>query len=793
MNRRKLTAIGLASLLFAGCAKEGTSPVALQSGLSFDTSMAEVFGEWSSPSQVGEGGGLIISMSGAPAGEASTKAAPSDEAPTTFSVSGYRSSDGSFNPSKGDVEILTTTGTEGSGSYTMRDETISSTLISQEVWDNAGTDKFRFYAWAPVGYATLKEDGPAPILSVTPSTDVTKQADFMEAVSSDYASTAKESVSLEFKHVMAGIKFSVGTLPYAYTVTKVSLVGVYTGGSRVVGGSWAVDETKTGDYTIDGLSAKVEKTDDVITDKENTFMLIPQTFPEGAEIYYEFTLDGATISASGDLSGVEIKEGMMYTFKLSIPESEESKYNFFVSDIDGFGWDSETQSFGIASFMSYDNGYTEPIAWTATFSDTENGTYTSELPAWIESMEISGEGGVNITSVDITSKRTETAKVAYVKFSNGKNDDIVKKISKEANYVFLVCDSEGVTLTAAAEDGTYSGETITLSKGSNYVPGWEVQYGFRVTTKNPSISDASFAYWDASNVVTLNEFMMGTGVGRINLTGLEAAAANVKDLSGFFTGSSVSSIDLSALSAYTGVTSLYGFLQGCNKLTEVDLSPLKNMGQVTTLEKFLQGCTGLTTVNLGPLASMTKNTTLKSFMSGCTGLTSLSLAGLGTQTLVTDMSYFLAGCTSLTEDVDFSIISDITNVTTLEGFMQFVPVKNVSFYYNDFSKVRNITDMFKNDVDHFKMETLNFGMLFYFYDETVEDVGDFLDDGSGLLLQNTKVLTTVKAAFSNVLNTQVTKYSEWLYDYVVERAGTSLSSSGMTRDNYNYFVITLTY
>jgi len=181
-------------------------------------------------------------------------------------------------------------------------------------------------------------------------------------------------------------------------------------------------------------------------------------------------------------------------------------------------------------------------------------------------------------------------------------------------------------------------------------------------------------------------------------------------------------------------------------------------------------------------------------MSGCTGLTGeLNLSGLSSHTAVTDMSYFLAGCPNIT-NVNFSVLKNIKGVTILDGFLQFNGMEEIDMSDLMFSKVTSAVDMMKNDVNHFKTKKIDFGWFNIGYgDLTIDNLGDFLDDGSGLMLQNTKVLTEVVITYYAILKTDMEAAAADVQSYLIGLGGTSLTDISYSLSSSATMTYTLTY
>lgn len=200
----------------------------------------------------------------------------------------------------------------------------------------------RFFAFAPIvkdfnkletgGTLILSEAGSkgSPTLTYTVPKDVTKQVDLMTARETVKAATTPE-VELKFGHALTAVRIKCGKDMLAGTITEVTIAGIYGTGKQVIGDdTWETSGTAT--YTIskeiplspaEGATDKIHVPGDTPiagTDDDNlTFMLLPQTLPEGATMTIKFTDSatgtGRTLTAS--IAGHEWKAGKIVTYSVS--------------------------------------------------------------------------------------------------------------------------------------------------------------------------------------------------------------------------------------------------------------------------------------------------------------------------------------------------------------------------------------------------------------------------------------------------------------------------------------------
>lgn len=209
-------------------------------------------------------------------------------------------------------------------------------------WPTNG--QVRFFAFAPTveDFNGLGTDGTlelseathkgSPTLTYTVPVDVTKQVDLMTVCNPVKAATTPE-VELKFGHALTAVQIKCGNGMLAGKITKVTIAGIYGKGKQVIGSDkWTPLDEHKAEYTIsneitlspgDGTTDKVhipENTPIAGTDTDNlTFMLLPQTLPDGATMTIKFTdaVTNTERTLSGSIAGQEWKAGKIVTYSVS--------------------------------------------------------------------------------------------------------------------------------------------------------------------------------------------------------------------------------------------------------------------------------------------------------------------------------------------------------------------------------------------------------------------------------------------------------------------------------------------
>lgn len=209
-------------------------------------------------------------------------------------------------------------------------------------WPTNG--QVRFFAFAPTvedfnkletgGTLTLSDatDKGSPTLTYTVPVDVTKQVDLMTVYNPVKAATTPE-VNLEFGHALTAVQIKCGEDMLAGKITEVTIAGIHGKGMQVIGAdTWTtLDDTKA-TYTISKeitLSPDEDATDKVHVPENTpiagtatdnlTFMLLPQTLPDGATMTIKFTdaVTNTERTLSGSIAGQEWKAGKIVTYSVS--------------------------------------------------------------------------------------------------------------------------------------------------------------------------------------------------------------------------------------------------------------------------------------------------------------------------------------------------------------------------------------------------------------------------------------------------------------------------------------------
>ena len=240
-----------------------------------------------------------------------------------------------------------------------------------------------------------------PRISVTVPEEVSQQEDLLVARSSELGGNSNTAVALTFNHALTAVRFVCGNDMRGGTVKSVSLKNVYSKGTYNMGTqSWSnVGSPATFSQTLDKVTTGTA--DEALTSEAQTFMMLPQRFPEGAQIEVLFTDDthtGHTLIA--DIKGSEWPMGKTVTYKIS-SSSLNWTYTLDVTTLADFTYTGGTQQYCVTSYRQNAQGEKEAAEWTAQYAE-DGTTWTDTKPGWLTTFTASGTGGDSAQPCDAT-------------------------------------------------------------------------------------------------------------------------------------------------------------------------------------------------------------------------------------------------------------------------------------------------------------------------------------------------------------------------------------------------------
>ena len=278
------------------------------------------------------------------------------------------------------------------------------TLSFAYYWPGASY-KMRFFAYAPKGNARYVFSGQgqagSPRISVTVPEEVSQQEDLLVARSSELGGNSNTAVALTFNHALTAVRFVCGNDMRGGTVKSVSLKNVYSKGTYNMGTqSWSnVGSPATFSQTLDKVTTGTA--DEALTSEAQTFMMLPQRLPEGAQIEVLFTDDTHTDhTLTADIKGSEWPMGKTVTYKIS-SSSLNWTYTLDVTALADFTYAGGTQQYRVTSYRQNAQGEKETAEWTAQYAE-DGTTWTDTKPGWLTAFTASGTGGDSAQPCDAT-------------------------------------------------------------------------------------------------------------------------------------------------------------------------------------------------------------------------------------------------------------------------------------------------------------------------------------------------------------------------------------------------------
>lgn len=181
----------------------------------------------------------------------------------------------------------------------------------------------QFFAWAPVDAAFTATPGSpeSTTLEYTVPTTVTDQKDVVVATTEEIAGNANTTQPLAFRHICTAVKFKVGDQMQAGTIKKITISGVHNSGAYdMASDSWQLGSNTTVFSIEQDIEMTGNESGSMITDGENTFMMLPQELPAGAkvEIIFHDSQAGTDRTFSASIGGMTWPQGKTVTYTLSI-------------------------------------------------------------------------------------------------------------------------------------------------------------------------------------------------------------------------------------------------------------------------------------------------------------------------------------------------------------------------------------------------------------------------------------------------------------------------------------------
>ena len=281
------------------------------------------------------------------------------------------------------------------------------TWTANAYWPGS-TKKATFFAYAPYNCqgAVISTTGTPSVTYTVPQT-ISAQQDLLIAKSTeDILCDGKTLPSLTFDHALTAVTFQAGTLPTGYTIKSITISGVYNKGKLSFDGTiWENHDIVSGTNTYSASLSDV-------------LFLMPQTIPSGAKLKVTFTDGSKDYPSEADLGSTVWEKGYKYTYSLSV-DKINGTFIFEVTPTStvSLGEDGDNLTYTVKSYYKWDDGTTQVIPWTATFSTNGGSSWSSIAPSWLTAFTTSGDGSTTATNYNATvsSRYIETTATSVLK------------------------------------------------------------------------------------------------------------------------------------------------------------------------------------------------------------------------------------------------------------------------------------------------------------------------------------------------------------------------------------------
>lgn len=266
------------------------------------------------------------------------------------------------------------------------------------------TEHLSVFAYAPYhgeGIVLSDKAKPgSPTITYTVPADVAKQKDLLFA-NPTYSAPGGilkilyNVMPLTFNHALTAVKFVCGDDMQGGTVKGVSLKNVYSKEFNLCLQHYNTKLLERCRYSRRFLADIGQNhygtQDEALTTDAQTFMMIPQTLPDGAQIEVVFT-DKSNVdhTLTADIKGTVWPIGRP-SYKIS-SSSINWTYELSVNMPGDFTYSGISQQYSVTSYKHNSRGDKQPAQWKAQFSEY-GGPWMNAPPTWLTGFHPIGAGG----------------------------------------------------------------------------------------------------------------------------------------------------------------------------------------------------------------------------------------------------------------------------------------------------------------------------------------------------------------------------------------------------------------
>lgn len=299
--------------------------------------------------------------------------------------------------------------------------------ITGTEWPHGSGQKFKVYSVSPyepsftnptigsVDNASQVDYNTPPTVTYT-MPDIDKQEDIVYAESDPLDPEASHAITMNYRHMLAGIALAEGSMLSGLKLTEVEIKGLYAKGTCQLSKDkmvWTIDEKVKKDFTISKDYTAVGQNSALITPTNSAeLMVIPQTAPQGASITVTLLLpNGSEQKLTASLAGTKFERGVVYwlllstrainwRYTLNVSQSSfDTPYNGGTADLTVNSWRTTANSDGSTTTQ-------EAVPFKVEYSVDDGATWTDTKPDWLTDAPAYVDGAMSSETYIKTSGQT---------------------------------------------------------------------------------------------------------------------------------------------------------------------------------------------------------------------------------------------------------------------------------------------------------------------------------------------------------------------------------------------------
>ena len=404
-------------------------------------------------------------------------------------------------------------------------------------WPHGSRQKFKVYSISPFDETFTKHGSVTNVSSIDFNTppilsyetpDSAEQSDLVYAVSDPCDPEASHVITMNYRHLLAGIALSAGSMISGLKVKAVEIKGRYSKGSCDLKDlTWTVEKTATKDFTIKKNYTSVGRNPTIITPTgSDELMVIPQTAPNGATITVTIELPNKSErKLTASIADTKFERGVVYWLILSTravnwrytlnvsQKTVNTPYGGGTAAITVNSWRTSANNDGSATTQ-------EAVPYTISYSEDGGNSWSDNAPAWLTGVpsynpnQLSNETSITTgaqTAVTSSHKANLQGKAAVKDYDlslyNVNGEEIIGGASTANCYVihgpgtYRIPCVYGNTLKL----GTYNGFAVDAYNESGQGNAFVNYNGDRITESNYKFTPASAdVVWQSTSGVITN-------------------------------------------------------------------------------------------------------------------------------------------------------------------------------------------------------------------------------------------------------------------------------------------------